>query len=222
MGISLQSVDSTLLMNTKRIILIVASAVILITAGLWIGSGVREVRERVQLARHGVPKYEPDSKWSDEHNAYVSWLMNDLGRSNSLNAWTDEDNIQRLMDVIQPPSLEEVEQFERSDLHREQERMMKFWLATGVVSEALRRGKPIPDILKGVLISNLDHPHWRIRQGAVQDVCYARLVADPDIRTKIESMFSDENDQVATNAYLQLEHYDRIEALRAEGKWRGP
>lgn len=166
--------------------------------------------------------FTPSPQLSDEYNQFAEWVWNEIVHMKQ--PWTPEI-AERLAIVItdgySEDYIENVATRPGATIG-DQEQIWRFGDAEGVVAERLRRDEPISPEARAILVmamlDSLHHPHWRIRHSAVQAVCYARLVEDRPVRLLVESMFNDPHPMVAANARKQLDYYDEIEAINAEGK----
>lgn len=102
-------------------------------------------------------------------------------------------------------------------------RMIAFSAITAV-STRIRLGPPIDEDVKPTLVDYLldllDDENDMVRDAAIAGVIYAELVADPVVRARVERIPAEANSaQLARMVAEHLAHYDRIQKLRAEGKW---
>lgn len=171
----------------------------------------------------GLARFERSDQLSDEYNDYSSWLENDLMHQRT--PWTTEQ-ADRLVAILDRSYTDEERAIatRKGATMKDNEPLLQFSFTEAAISLRLRHNDPIEHearrMLIDALLARLDDPMWEIRLQAVADVVGARLPLDPAIRNKIESMMEDPNAQVASNARNQLQNFDEIERLRAEGKWR--
>ena len=174
----------------------------------------------------GISEYTPHPSQSDEFNQFEVWLINDVAKRKE--PW-DVETAGRMMAILDARYTEEqVENIAKRPgaTMRDQEPILYFMDTMDILAERLRRNEPIEPEARRMLVTALtdalEDPYHRIRISAISSVCYARLVKDPAIREMVEAMFDDPDEGVAMNARRQLAHFDKIERLRAEGKWHEP
>lgn len=201
-------------------LLLRAAIILAFLFGVGYVVGVLWQKDESELYGYYTPVFEPSPKLSDEYNESATWVLNKVARMQT--PWTTEVAT-RLAEVLNNAYSEEyIEKVATRPgaTIRDQEPAMLHGYVQGVVAERLRRNEPIEaearKMLMVALLDSLRHPHWRIRHGAVQAVCYARLIEDRPVRLLVESMVTDPHPMVAANARKQLDHYDTYEALMAE------
>ena len=222
-------VSSALARNRKASLIIVLCVLIIgVVLGrlLWpaIAAGIEQAKY-AQIGG-GIPEYTPDPRQTDEFNQFEIWLFNDVAKRKA--PW-DVETASRLMAILDARYTEEqVENVAKRPgaTMRDQEPILYYMDTKSVVAERLRRNEPIEPEARRMLVlaltDALEDPYYRIRIGAASAICDSRLVKDPAIREMVEAMFNDPDEGVAMNARRQLAHFDKIERLRAEGKWNEP
>lgn len=171
----------------------------------------------------GCDTFSPDPRLSPEINEELRYLKTELIRRA---VWSEED-VARLGGILarglppRPPIGSP-----EADWEPYVGPNMVHGLVRSAISEKLRRStkltQPVRERLGSLLLATLDDPDPKSRTGAVQAVVYARLVTDPEIRTRVEKMMNDPDQQVASNATRQLAAFDEFERLRALGRYKEP
>ncbi len=189
-------------------------------AGYLVGTAWRG--RAVETVGAWTEPYEPSPKFSDEHNAAMSWIVNEAAHSRE--PWTPEI-AQRLAAIIDTGYTEEYIENVASRpgaTLRDQEPAILYDYAQIAVAARLRNDEPMTLEAKRIateaLLGLLVHPHWRMRSSGIGSVISTGLVEIPAVRALIIAMFDDPNEVVAANARKHLTNYDEYGAAARQTK----
>lgn len=216
-------------MNPRRAVLI---GVLLLILGALSGRLIWGIaRTSLEQARYlriggGIPAYIAHESQSKEYNEFADWLENDLAKRTAPWNLDDAEALRAILDARYTEDYIELVAIAPGATMRDQEPLLRYSFTESVIAERLRRNEPIEPEARRMLVmamtDALEDPYYKIRLIAISSVCYARLVKDPEVRAKVEAMFNDPEPYVALGAREGLAHFDEIERLRAEGKWKEP
>jgi len=215
-----------------RILALSAILLVLLLVGRWFYLGVRQAAQTAAYLRIGgsVSEYEPHENTSDEHDAFMMWLYNDVVKD------TDPWNAglaARLITAFSNPPEELMRRLDsasgetdaegRAITVHDVEPYMRWSAASSAVSSRLGRREPItPEakrMLEEALLGLLDHDYWKVRQRGIQAIFHAELIAKPAIRETIERMArEDPNQFVRSAAQSSLFNHDERMARRRAGE----
>lgn len=168
----------------------------------------------------GCGEYTVNPRFSAAYNDFARLISTELPRKKR---WTSDDA--RLVGkVVEAGSA--YPEVSGDDDFAALEPWLTYTGARDAIAERLRRGPELYrgdyDYLKGVLVEDFNRSEGEPRalMGAIQAVCYAGLVDENGLRTRVSSMMQHHEQPIAQQARRQLEHHDMIARRHREGSWR--